>query len=139
MTIEQDRAIASGAKRVEEREHLAAGLEEPRDVSIQEREPEAGLPGGPVKTMLGELTLSMFQQGQSVRVRIGNAHNSSELYERVFPSAEEANDALIQADIVTDAQVPELTELVGTGIALSNVTAEQLEAAGLKRHGVSTL
>ena len=139
MTIDQDRAIASGAKRVEERGHLAAGLEEPRDVSIQEREPEAGLPGGPVKTNLGDLTLSMFEQGQSVRVRIGNPHNSSELYERVFPSAEEANDALIQADILTDAQVPNPTELAGTGITLNNITADQLEHAGLKRHGVSTL
>lgn len=139
MTLEQDKAIASGAKRVEEREHLTAGIEAPRDVSIEEREPEAGLPGGPVKTNLGDLTLSMFQQGQSVRVRIGNPHNSSELYERVFPSADEANDALLQADILTDDQVPDLAQLAGTGIPLTHITAEQLEAAGLKRHGVSTL
>ena len=139
MTNEQDKAIASGAKHVEQTQYLTAGLESPRDVSIEEREPEGGLPGGPVKTALGELTLSMFQQGQSVRVRIGNAHNSSELYERVFPSADEANDALLQADILTDAQVPDPTQLAGMGIVLASVTAEQLESAGLKRHGVSTL
>jgi len=139
MTTQQDKAIASGAKRVEETEHLTAGLSEPRDVSIEEREPEDGLPGGPVKTHLGELTLTILEQGQGVRVRVGNAHNSSELYEHVFPSSDEAADALLQADILTDDQVPDSTKLAGTSLSLTEVTAEQLEAAGLKRHQISTL
>ena len=138
MTNEQDQAIQSGARQVEEREHLAAGIEQPRDVAVEEREPEAGT-DAPVKTELGELRLSMFQQGQSVRVRVGNAHNSAEMYERAFESADEANSALLDAGILTAEQVPEVAELAGTGIVLSGVTAEQLEEAGLKRHGSSTL
>lgn len=138
MTNEQDTAIQSGVRQVEEREHLAAGMEQPKDVAADEREPESGK-AAPVKTELGELMLSMFQQGQSVRVRVGNAHNSAEMYEYAFESADEANSALLDAGILTAAQVPDASELAGTGLVLMGVTAEQLEEAGLKRHGSSTL
>ncbi len=138
MTNEQDEAIQSGARQVEETEYLAAGIEQPRDVSIEEREPEKGT-DEPVKTELKELTLSMFQQGQSVRVRVGNAHNSAEMYEHAFGSADEANAALLDAGVLTVEQVPDATELAGTGVVLGAITAEQLEEAGLKRHGSSTL
>lgn len=139
MTTKQDEAIASGARHVEESEHLAAGLTQPRDVSIEEREPEAGTDNQPVKTELGELTLSMFEQGQSVRVRVGNAHNSSELYEFAYTSADAANNALLDAGILTPEQVPDPAKLAGTGITLNGISVEQLEEAGLKRHGSSTL
>lgn len=138
MANEQDQAIQSGARQVEEREHLAAGMEQPRDVSIDEREPESGK-DEPVKTELGEMTLSMFQQGQSVRVRVGNAHNSVEMYEHAFERVDEANSALLDAGILRAEQVPDVAELAGTGVVLTGVTAEQLEQAGLKRHGSSSL
>ena len=113
-------------------------MEQPRDVSVEEREPEKGT-DAPVKTELGDLTLSMFQQGQSVRVRVGNTHNSAEMYEQAFDSADEANSALLDAGVLTSAQVPDTAELAGAGLMLSGITAEQLEDAGLKRHGSSTL
>ena len=139
MTINQNEAIASGARRVEESQHLAAGLTPPKDRSIQEREPEDGTDNQPVKTVLGELTLSMFQQGQAVRVRVGNPHNSSELYEFAYASADEANSALLDAGILSPDQVPDPAQLAGTGITLSGISVQQLEEAGLKRHGSSTL
>ena len=138
MTNEQNQAIQSGARQVEETEHMAASLGEPADVSIEEREPEEGT-DRPVKTELGELTLSMFEQGQSVRVRVGNAHNSAEMYEHAFETADQANSALLDAGILTAEQVPNVMKLAGTGIVLNGITAEQLEEAGLKRHGSSTL
>jgi hypothetical protein len=131
--------IESGARQVEAAEHMAAGLTEQADLSINEREPEEDLAGGPVETMLGELTLSMFQQGQTVRVRVGNATAPSELYEAIFESADEANTALLDANILTPEQVPDVTQVAGTGIHVSGLSAEQLKAAGLKRHQVSTL
>lgn len=139
MTKEQQQAVESGAKQVDQRQQMAAGYETQRDDSIQEREPESGLPGGPVGTAMGPLTLSMFAQGQSVRVRVGDAHNGSEMFEGVFDSVEEANEALVGAGVLSAEQVGDGTEPVGTGIRLEQVTAEQLEAAGLKRHGVATL
>ena len=131
--------IESGARQVEAAEHMTAGLTEQADLSIEEREPEEGLAGGPVETLLGELTLSMFQQGQSVRVRAGSATAPSELYEAVYESADEANTALLEANILTPEQVPDVTQVAGTGILVSGLSAEQLKAAGLKRHQVSTL
>lgn len=139
MTKEQQQAVESGAKQVDQRQQMAAGYETPRDATIQEREPESGLPDGPVGTEMGPLTLSMFAQGQSVRVRVGDAHNGSEMFEGVFESAEAANEALVDAGVLSAEQVGDGTGLAGTGVKLEGVTAEALEAAGLKRHGVATL
>ncbi len=91
------------------------------------------------KTALAEMTLSMFVQGSSTRVRVGNRHNASELYEFAFDSADAANTAMLDAGVLTRAQVAEMSEPAGTGISLSGITVEQLEAAGLKRKGASTL
>jgi hypothetical protein len=142
MTTPTDaQTIQSGARRVEETEHLASGLTEPRDVSIAELTPEERAQAGsdPLKTTLGDVTLSMFVQGSSTRVRVGNAHNASELYEHAFESTEDANDAMLDAGILTKDQVSDRTQPAGTGISLSGITVEQLEAAGLKRHGASTI
>ena len=124
-------AIDSGARQVEEREHLGAGETMPKDVAAE----EVTIDEEPLKTELGELTLAMFEQGQSVRVRVGNAHNSSEMYEKAFDSADEANAALLDAGIVKKAITPE----AGKSVVLTGLTVEQLEEAGLKRHGTSTL
>lgn len=139
MTEDQKRAVASGAKKVEETEEMAAGYETPKDESIEERQPEDNLPGGNPKTELGGMQLSMFEKGSGVRVRVGDAHNSAEMWEAVFASAEEANEALVNAGVLTREQVGDGTEVVGTGVHLEDVTAEELEEAGLQRHGVSTL
>ena len=138
MTQNENQEVKSGAREVEEREHMAAGMEVPADVSIEEREPEE-LHDEPIKTELGELTLSMFEQGQSVRVRVGNAHNSSEMYEFAYGSADEANSALLDAGVLSREQVEDVSKPAGTGITLQGVTVQQLEEAGLKRHGSSTL
>lgn len=98
-----------------------------------------GFSEGQVRTPLGAMTLSMFAKGQYVRVRVGAAHNATELYEHAFDSAEEANTALIDAGILSKEQVPDLSQLVGTGIQLPEVTAEQLEHAGIKKHLSSNL
>ena len=109
-------------------------------------EPDASSVGGiqsesanPVKTPLGNMTLSMFEKGQYVRVRVGSLHNATELYEHAYESADEANTALLEAGILNKDQVPDPLKLAGTGIELSGITAEQLEAAGLKRHIGSSL
>ena len=73
------------------------------------------------------------------RVRVGNAHNSTELYEHAFESAEDANEAMLDAGILTKDQVPDPTKPAGTGLTLTGITVQQLEAAGLKRHGASSL
>lgn len=98
--------------------------------------PEAlqDLAGTSVSTPLGSMTLSMFEKGQYVRVRIGSAHNATELYEHAFESADEANTALLDAGILTKEQVTDSAKVVGTGVVIEGVTAEQLEHAGLKRH-----
>ncbi len=139
MNNSQDQAIQSGASRVEETEHLASGLTQPKDLSAVEIAPEDGTDGGNLKTDLGEVTLSMFTQGSSTRVRVGNAHNASELYEQVYSSPEEANAAMLDGAILTGDQVSDPAQLAGTGITLTGITVEQLEAAGLKRHGASTI
>ena len=46
---------------------------------------------------------------------------------------------MLDARILSRAQVAEMSEPAGTGIPLSGITVEQLEAAGLKRKGASTL
>ena len=127
--------IESGARQVEAAEHVNAGLTEARNLSPDGDD----LENGPVATMLGELTLSMFQQGSSVRVRVGSATASSELYEHAFESADEANTALLSAGILTADQVPDIDQPAGTGIHIKGVSAEQLLSAGLKRHQISTL
>ena len=137
MTNEQE--IESGARQVEAAEHMNAGLTEQRDLSADERQPDDGLEGSPVETMLGELTLSMFQQGQSVRVRVGSATAPSELYEFAYESADEANTALLDEGILEASQVPDVSKPAGTGISISGISAEQLQRAGLKRQRVSTL
>lgn len=140
MTKQDDQAILSGANRVEETEHLASGLSEPTDLSAMELAPEDRKHGDPdLKTALADLTLSMFSQGSSVRVRVGNPHNASELYEQVYPSAEEANAAMLDGGILTPRQVPDPLQVAGAGIPLKGITVEQLEASGLKRHGASTI
>lgn len=130
-------AAASGAAQVEEQEHLASGTEVPQTSaanktgqSVQEKS---------TRTNLGTMTLSMFAKGQYVRVRVGDAHNNTELYEHAYDSADEANTAMLDAGILTQAQVPNPSEPAGTGIVLHDVTAEQLEEAGLKRHLGSSL
>lgn len=139
MTNSQDQAIQSGASRVEETEHLASGLTQPKDLSAVEIAPEDGSDGGNLKTELKDVTLSMFNQGSSTRVRVGNAHNASELYEQVYSSPNEANAAMLDGGILTSDQVSDSTQLAGTGITLTGITVEQLEAAGLKRHAASTI
>jgi hypothetical protein len=137
MTSPKDPAIRSGAARVEEAEHLAAGLSVPlgsqdevdvNEFTTQTPEPE-----------LADLTLSMFTQGSSTRVRVGNSRNASELYEYAFGSVDEANNAMLDNGILTPDQVPDPSKAAGTGIPISGVTVEQLEAAGLKRRAASTL
>ena len=85
-TKPEQEAIRSGAQHLEETEHLAAGLSQPRDLSAVEIAPEDGSDGANLKTALRDVTLSMFIQGESTRVRIGNPHNASELYEQVYAS-----------------------------------------------------
>jgi hypothetical protein len=134
-----DPAIRSGAAHVEETEHLEAGLSVPGEASMENRALEDRVDEPMLKTELAELTLSMFTQGASTRVRVGNPHNSSELYEYAFESADEANTAMLDAGILQKDQVKDMNAPAGTGIALSGITVEQLEGAGLKRRGTSTL
>ncbi len=134
-----DPAIRSGAAHIEETDHLAASLTVPRDSSTEDLALEDRINEPMLKTELADLTLSMFTQGASTRVRVGNPHNSSELYEYAFDSADEANNAMLDGGILTRDQVPDISQPSGTGIPLTGITVEQLEAAGLKRHGASTI
>ena len=136
MNPEED-AIESGARQVEQSEQLEHGYSTPHDdaaVEVMAEEPA----GEPVKTELANLTLTMFEQGSSTRVRVGNAHNASELYELAFDTADEANSAMLDAGILTAEQVPDVSRPAGTGIVLTGITLEQLQAAGLKRHNAYT-
>jgi hypothetical protein len=139
----QDQAIASGAAHVEETESLTAGYSDPnpdpREISGTGTAREDETPQTPLYTELPGVSLSMFTQGAFTRVRVGNAHNASELYELPFDSVEEANAAILDAEILTPEQVPDPSKLAGTNIPLTGITAEKLEAAGLKRHGASTI
>lgn len=139
MTKQADDAIRSGARRIDETAHLTAGLTAPKDVSISELEPEERGGQPPIETELADVTLSMFAQGTSIRVRVGNAHNASELYEQIYGSADEANTAMLEGDILSQAQVPDSTQPAGTGILLQGMTVERLLAAGLKRRETSTI
>ncbi len=123
--------IESGARQVEAAEHMSSGLTEPDNIGVDEGEIE----NGPAETMLGELTLSMFQQGSSVRVRVGNVSAVAEVYEGVFEDASEANTALLDAGILAADQVPDRDQVLGTGVAISGVSSEQLLRAGLKQQG----
>lgn len=131
-----DPAILSGAQHVDETEQLLHFQEAPKDVSAAEINEEDS---APTHTHLANLTLSMFPQGSSVRVRVGSPTSAAELYEHAFATADEANSAMLDAGILTPEQVPDLTTPAGTHIELNNITVQQLEAAGLKRHGASTL
>jgi hypothetical protein len=137
MTSPNDPAIRSGAARVEETEHLAAGLTvpsgSPGELDVNEFNTETPEPE------LADLTLSMFTQGSSTRVRVGNSRNASELYEHAFNSVDEAINAMLDNGILTSDQVPDPSKPAGTGIPITGVTVEQLEAAGLKRRATSTL
>lgn len=134
-----DSAIRTSAAHVEETEHLAAGLTMPGEISTENRALEDRVDEPMLKTELANLTLSMFTQGAATRVRIGNPHNSSELYEYAFESADQANTAMLDAGILRKDQVTDMNTPAGTGVALSGITVEQLEGAGLKRRGASTL
>lgn len=123
---------------MDEREFMATGHEVPRDVSAGEREPEVGLEGGPVKTQLGGMRLSMLEHGHEVQVRVGDARNSTEIYEAVFATADEAYEALLGAGVLRAEQVADRTTLLGAGVDLEGVTAEQLDEAGMKRKGGTT-
>lgn len=139
MTKQADDAIRSGASRVDEQQQMSAGYSTPHDVSISESQPEdrAGQP--PIETELANVTLSMFEQGKQVRVRVGNAHNASELYEGIYASADEANTAMLEGGILSADQVSSPTEIAGTGLPLTGITTEKLVAAGLKRRAADTL
>ena len=139
MTKQADDAIRSGAQHVDQTEQLAAGYSAPRDITAMESEPEERLGQPPIKTELSNVTLSMFEHGTEVRVRVGNAHNASELYEGIYSSAEGANTAMLEGDILSKDQVPALTEVVGTNIPLTGITTEKLVASGLKRRNADTL
>lgn len=138
MANQQDTAIESGARQVEEREHMAAGMEGPRDVSAGEREPEAGIEGGPVKTAMGSMRMSMLEHGHGVQVRVGDARNSTEIYEAVFETTDEAYEALLGTGVLRPEQVLDRAKLLGVGVELEGVTAEELGEAGLKRRGGTT-
>jgi hypothetical protein len=107
MTSPDDPAIRSGAARVEETEHLAAGLTVPRgspgEADVNEFNTETPEPE------LADLTLSMFTQASSTRVRVGNSRNASELYEHAFNSVDEANNAMLDNGILTSDQVPRIS------------------------------
>jgi hypothetical protein len=133
MTNPLDDNIRSGASHVDETEQLASGLSDPR------QNPQEEIEDPTRETALADLTLSMFRQGSSIRVRVGNAHNSSEFYESSYDSADAANNAMLDAGILTKDQVSSIFEPTGTGILVSGVTTEQLVRSGLKRHGTSTL
>lgn len=142
MTTKQD--IASGARRVEETEHMAAGLETPgdlaaRDLNMVSHVDAEKLTAGPSDTPLGEAVLGMFQKGNSVQVRIGSPTNSAELYEGTFDSAEDANAALIDAGILQQSQIANPADLAGTGIHVTGLTTHQLEGAGIKRKSNPTI
>ena len=117
---------------------MAAGTEEPRDVSAREREPEDGLEGGPVKTAMGSMRLSMLEVGHQVQVRVGDARNSTEIYEGLFESADEAYEELLAAGVLRSDQVEDRSKVLGAGVELEGVTAEKLGEAGLTRKGGTT-
>jgi hypothetical protein len=137
MTNSRDPAIRSGAAHVEETEYLAAGLTVPRDTSAAELDINEFNTATP-ETELADLTLSMLTQGSSTRVRVGNPRNASELYEYAFDSVDEANTAMLDNRILTSDQVSDLSKPAGSGIPVTGVTVQQLEAAGLKRRATST-
>ena len=90
-------------------------------------------------TELADVTLSMFTHGHSTIVRVGNAHNPSELYEMAFDSPDAANAAMLEAGILTAKQVSSPHKVAGLDLPLIGITVEQLEDAGFKRHKASTL
>ncbi len=138
MTKQADDAIRSGASRVDEQQQISAGYSTPHDVSVSESVPENRSGQPPIETSLPNVTLSMFEHGSEIRVRVGNVHNASELYEQIYSSVEEANTAMIEGDILSADQVPDLGKLAGTGLPLEGITTEKLVNAGLKRRQATT-
>ncbi len=145
MTKPPDPLIRSGIAHVEEGQHLAAGLSSSRsdsddstNTALEDRV-QNGAQEPMLKTELPHLELSMFVSGTSTRVRIGNPHAPSELYECVYESADEANTAMLDNNILGKEQIADMAQPAGTGIKLPTLTAQQLEAAGLKRHGSGNL
>ncbi len=142
MTMKQD--IASGAKRVEETEHMQAGLETPADLATGNHNMVSHvdaehLTAGQSDTTLGEVVFGMFQHGSSVQVRIGSPTNTAELYEGMYESADEANTAMLDAGILRADQVSSTDKLAGTGIHLKGLSSQQLQDAGLSRKSNSTM
>jgi hypothetical protein len=91
MTNPLDDTIRSGAAHVDETEQMASGL------SAQRHNAQEDIESSTPETALANLSLSMFTQGSSIRVRVGNAHNSSEFYEASYDSADAANNAMLDA------------------------------------------
>ena len=142
MTSKQD--IESGAKHVEETEHMQAGLETPGDLAAGDSNMVSHVDGehltaGQSDTMLGEAVLAMLQQGNSVQVRVGSPTNTSELYEGRYESADEANTAMLDAGILKPEQVSDTNVVAGTGIHLRGLSSQQLQNAGLQRKSNSTM
>ena len=104
MTDPTEAGIRSGASHVEETEQLASGRSDPR------ANPQEDIEDPALETTLASLTLSMFTQGASTRVRVGNAHNSSEFYESSYESADAANNAMLDGGILNRGQVPNISE-----------------------------
>ena len=131
MNKAEQEAIASGAAHVDETEQLAHGYS-------SQSEDEA-LEGPTTGTPLVDDTLSMVQHGSTVHVRIGNARNASELFEKSYDSISEANQAMLDSGILKAKQVADVEKLAGTGLPVSSMTVEELEEAGFIRKNVSTL
>ena len=136
----QKDTLASGARHVDETEHLASGLEEsPMAPTLQEREFRDGVTHDEVRTVPGKLVLTMLQNGSRVQVRVGSPYEPSNTFEGLFDSPEDAHTALRDAGVLTAEQSPDSSQLP-TGLELENVSTSQLGEAGLQhRRSTSSL
>jgi hypothetical protein len=132
VTKSNEAAIASGAARVDEIEDLTHGYSE-QDI------PPAHPAGALGETNLTHETLSMFERGGVIYVRIGNARNSSEFFENAFDTIREANEAMLEAGILKADQIDDPEQLAGHETPLSGVSTEQLERAGFKQRRNASL
>ena len=140
MTTKADTAISSGARHVDESQHLATGLEQAVPArSLEEQQLSSGVSREQVTTTPGDLVLSMLSQGDRVQVRVGSSFNAAETFEAVFDSAEDANSALIDAGVLTPEQSPNPSQLAGKGIALHGISTQQLVEAGLRQRSTPSL
>ncbi len=119
-------------------EHAKDKLPDRVDEALEDRVLH-GTSGPMQKTELPHLRLSMVSSGSSVQARVGNPHALSELYACVYASADEANTAMLACGILRREQIADMDEPAGVGIELPTLTAQQLESAGLKRHGGGNL